>query len=128
VIIDEQIISPGSGPADKRALSGFPAMRTLRIVLTMTPRGGAVLTLDGELLEATDAQEMAALLADTCFKRSDIQLDGLPITKWLLAALQWNGVQVDNLDFGNDVHQCIFPANSLQQDFESQEESRDFTK
>lgn len=128
VLIDEQIISPDSDRSDIRPLSAFPPMHTACVILTMTPRGGIVLVIDGELGEPNDGQAIAELLAKTCFTRKDIQLDGLPITKWVLAKLQETGVQVDSLDFGNDVHQCVFPGNFLQEKFWSQEDPQNFNQ
>ena len=112
VILDKRIIhgpeSPGPGN-----LSILPLMHSLRICVTTTPRGDAVMVLDGEIANSVDEQEIADLLAVTCFQREEMLIDDIPVMKWLAAELAESGIQVEPLRFGNDVHQCVFPGNSL---------------
>jgi hypothetical protein len=103
--------------SQKRPLSLFPDMHSLRIFLTSTPRGGAVLVVDGELDEAVSVEALAELLAVTCFSRDEIQVENLPIIEWTKIRLKESGLNVDGLDFGNDVHQCVFPGHPLQGEF-----------
>jgi hypothetical protein len=121
VLIDKQLVPSDPGPPEPPALSLFPSMYALRITLTITPRGGGVLIIDGELAEPLTPQELAELLAVTCFERENIKIDELPILDWILQELRQIGVYLDTLEFGLDVHQCVFPGNSLQDKLRIQE-------
>ena len=98
-------------------LSLFPEMHSLQVFLTTTPRGGAVLVIDGELDHDISVDALAELLAATCFARNDIQLENMPIIEWAKIRLKETGLNVEQLDFGNDVHQCVFPGGALQDKF-----------
>jgi hypothetical protein len=119
VILDKRI-SHGPESPQPGNVSILPAMHELRICVTVTPRGGAVMILDGELEESIGPEEIADLLAVTCFEREEMLIDDVPIIKWILEELAEIGIRIDALNFGNDVHQCIFPGNSLQASLRTQ--------
>lgn len=98
-------------------LSLFPDMHSVQVFLTTTPRGGAVLVIDGELDQVIRKEDLVELLADTCFARHDIKIEGVPIIEWTKIRLKEVGINVEYLEFGRDVHQCVFPGDPLQAEF-----------
>lgn len=121
VVIDWELPAADPDCSQPTALPSFPPMYNARALLTMTPRGDAVLVIDGDLIKPVTPQVMAKVLAETCFKREDIQINGLPVMAWLRARLEEIGVRTDDLKFGNDVHQCVFPGGALQDRFRAQD-------
>lgn len=121
VVIDEELPPADPDCSQPAALPSFPPMYSARALLTMTPRGDAVLVIDGDLIKPVTPEVMAKVLAETCFQREDIQINGLPIMAWLRARLEEIGVRTDDLKFGNDVHQCVFPGGALQDRFHAQD-------
>jgi hypothetical protein len=117
VVFDHKIPMPGADDSQTPALSLFPDMQSLQILLTVTPRGGAVLLIDGELDQAIDPDSLAELLAATCFARHDIRVKDLPIMEWAMIRLKEVGLKVEDLELGSDVHQCVFPGGPLQDEF-----------
>src|SRR5579859_5101393 len=113
VIVENEFVSPNSDPTEGCGVSLLPSMRKLRAILTVTPRGDAVLVLDGELKESLSSSEVAELLAATCFERESIQVSERPVTDWLIAELANTSIYVYALKFGNDVHQCVFLGREL---------------
>jgi hypothetical protein len=114
VVFDHEIISPRVRNDRSSAPTPFPRMRFMRIYLTTTPRGDAVLVVDGEPDQPIEAEDLAELLAATCFKRSDMRIDDLPILDWIAVMLKEIDLEGDGIQFGDDVHQCIFPGGMLQ--------------
>lgn len=94
-----------------RAERPMPRFASLRLLVTVAPRGDAALVLDGVIDGEPDVDAVNALLAATCFERTDMTVDGEPI-------LDWVGGRVDpggevRLRFGRDVHQAVFPGGGL---------------
>lgn len=98
----------------------LPAMRSLRAYLMATSRGDLVLVLDGDLDEPVDSHGMAALLATTCFDRWQLTIAGQPAMTWVSAALAEAGLPGLSTEFGNDVHQCVFPEPALAEILDTQ--------
>jgi hypothetical protein len=117
VVFDHKMPMPKTANAQTPPLSLFPDMHYAHIFLTTTPRGGAVLVIDGELDQAIDAETLAKLLAATCFARYDLNVEDLPIIEWTMRKLKEVGINVEGLRFGSDVHQCVFPGDPLQGEF-----------
>ncbi|MGH3656128.1 MAG: hypothetical protein ACRDUA_05670, partial [Micromonosporaceae bacterium] len=90
----------------------FPAFTRLRLLLVVTPRGDAVLVLDGELDGESSAETITGLLASSCFDRTTLTLEGQPILDWVAARLTCG----TRLEFGRDVHQVVFPGGSLRRE------------
>jgi hypothetical protein len=110
----------GHDDAPGQPASLLPAMRSLRACLMTTTRGDLVLVLDGELDEPLDSHGMAALLATTCFDRWQLTLAGQPAMTWAAAALAGAGLPGLSPEFGNDVHQCVFPELALAKSLDPQ--------
>jgi hypothetical protein len=108
---------PTADNSQKRPLSAFPEMHSLQIFMTTTPRGGAVLVIDGELDHTIGVGGLAELLAGACFGRHDIKVENLPIIEWAKIRLKEIGLNIEDLAFGSDVHQCVFPGSPLQREF-----------
>jgi hypothetical protein len=117
VVFHHQMPTSEANDHGMSTLSLFPDMHSLKLFLTVTPRGGAVLVIDGELDQAVTAKTLAALLADTCFERHGLRVHDVPIMEWTKIRLKEIGLSVDALEFGSDVHQCVFPGGSLQRQF-----------
>jgi hypothetical protein len=118
VIVNEQLVR-GGAELQPGSLSSLPPMESLRVVVTVMPRGDPVLLIDGEVTDSLSPEEIAGLLAVTCFDRSQMHVAGVPLTKWLQARLAQNKIDADSLDFGSDVHQCVFPDASMQEQLHS---------
>lgn len=82
---------------------------SLTVLLLVTPRGDPLLVLSTELADEADADAVARFLATTCFGRERMRIAGQPVTAWLAAQL---GLP-DPLQFGRNVHQCVFPGGKL---------------
>jgi hypothetical protein len=82
--------------------------------LLVTPRGDTALMLDGSISGDLDGQRVAEILAMTCGKRSKLLVDGKPLLDWLRTKAEATGLALpENLKFGQNVHQCVFPGGSL---------------
>jgi hypothetical protein len=123
VIMQEQLVEGGLELPRLGNIYPLPAMDVLRVSVTVTPRGDPVLVIDGEIKESIGSGEIAELLAVTCFERSEMRLAGVLLTEWLLARLTQAGAQLGSLDFGSDVHQCVFPEASLQERLHGRQDS-----
>ncbi|MER6346768.1 hypothetical protein ACWC10_27410 [Streptomyces sp. NPDC001595] len=87
---------------------GLPLERAGILVVT-TPRGDATLLLDCEFGGETPAGAVAAWLADTCFDRGRITAEGRPL---LDVVAEWLNLDT-RPDFGQNVHQLVFPGGRL---------------
>ncbi|MGH3741284.1 MAG: hypothetical protein ACRDT8_02020 [Micromonosporaceae bacterium] len=101
----DHVASDALGSGDHQ-LGGF---HSLRLFLTITPRGDITLVLDGVLDGDHDGASIAALLATTCFERTALTVSGEPLLEWAARALSHSGT----LRFGRDVHQIVFPGGAL---------------
>lgn len=124
VILNERFVEDTREPSRIANLSHLPVMRSLQLIVAITPRGHAVLVVDGEIKEKTiSSQDIAKLLAATCFQRSEMQVDGDLLMDWLFRRLQQLGICLDSISFGSDVHQCVFLGDSLEERLRSQTDS-----
>jgi hypothetical protein len=80
----------------------------VRIVLLRTPRSDLALVVDA-IADGAGSEEVAWLLAATCFDRYELRVRGERILDWL----QRKAGAPDRLEFGRDVHQCVFPGGAL---------------
>jgi hypothetical protein len=115
VIMNERFTASDLEDYQISGIPFFPTMETLRVVVTVTPRGDPILIIDSEINEPASPIGMAELLAATCFERSKMCVNDVPLTKWLVNKFAEAGIELDSLDFGSDVHQCVFPGTSLRE-------------
>ena len=88
----------------------------------VTPRGDTALVLDGIVPGDTDAQDVAKILAATCDARTDLSVDGKPLLDWLRAEATAAGLTLPkDLNFGQNVHQCVFPGGALLDDIRARD-------
>lgn len=89
------------------------------ITLAVTPRRDPLLFLDVEIADhADDPDAIAETLYATWQDRSATRVGGVPLTEWLDGRLRANGVteRPDGrppLEFGRNVHQSVFPGETL---------------
>lgn len=82
--------------------------------LFVTPRGDTALVLDGSLSSDLDVQRVAEILAMTCTERGKLSVGGKPILDWLRTEAEAMGLALpEDLRFGRNVHQCVFPGGTL---------------
>jgi hypothetical protein len=79
------------------------------ILVVTTPRGDATLLLDCEFTGETTSTAVAAWLADTCFDRGRLTLEGRPLLDVVAERLALD----TPLGFGQNVHQLVFPGGRL---------------
>jgi hypothetical protein len=90
-----------------------PGLTGVRVVLVRTPRSDLALIIDA-MADGADGEEVAGVLAATCFDRSRLRVRGRPILDWLRDEIAASGRRApDRLAFGRDVHQCVFPGGLL---------------
>jgi hypothetical protein len=85
----------------------------VQLTLLVTPRGDAALVLDGHMTGNPDAQATAALLRATCQERERLLLSGQPALDLVRAEATAAGLQLPDLAFGRNVHQCVFPGGDV---------------
>jgi len=113
VLLPRPILSLDIGPALELP-SGRQSFSSARAVLMATPRGDAVLVLDGLVPDGTDTGAVAGILGETCFRRSELRVHDKPILDALLDAIEADKrCRLGPLRFGSDVHQCVFPGGEL---------------
>ncbi len=80
----------------------------------VTPRGDTALVLDGTIPGDSDAQQVAKILALTCDERSKLSADGERFLDWLRTEAKATDLTLpEDLKFGQNVHQCVFPGGRL---------------
>ena len=113
VLLPQPVVDLGPRPSLELP-SGRLNFTSVHARLLATPRGDAALVLDGLVPGGLDGYAVAAILADTCFSREDLRVDGTPILDALLkAAGPGHGDRGSRLRFGSEVHQCVFPGGEL---------------
>jgi hypothetical protein len=86
----------------------------VRVSLLVTPRADAALVLDGYFPADVAGQDVANVLELTCSQRKDLLLDGEPALDWLRARPEAAALTLPaELEFGRNVHQCVFPGGRL---------------
>ena len=86
----------------------------VRFLVFGTPRGDLTLAVDAILRTGSAARDVAALVADSCFRRYALTIDDQPVMEWLAEVVDPAGrAGVGQLAFGRDVHQCVFPGGRL---------------
>ncbi|MET8078554.1 hypothetical protein [Streptomyces sp. NPDC005303] len=88
------------------------ALASAEFAVLAAPRGDITLVLDCEFAGPTPSDALAAWLADTCFDRDLITLDGRP----LLDVLGQGLAPREPLAFGQNVHQLVFPGGELREE------------
>jgi hypothetical protein len=87
---------------------------TITVTVLASPRNDLTMLLDGELPGDVSSDDISALLATTCFQRTELTVRGLPLLDWLRERIDASGSRVGpDLAFGRDVHQMVFPGGSL---------------
>jgi len=86
------------------------AVSRLRGLVVVTPRADAAVVLDLEIDPAASGDAVATLLAQTCFQRDELTVAGTPVLRWLADQLLPDAEQ---LTFGLDVHQIVYPGERL---------------
>jgi hypothetical protein len=128
-VIFNREITPAQAPAvNGQRISSFPALHSMRILVAVTARGGAVMVIDGEAARPVHPDRISSLLAATCFDRDKLRIYDQPILTWLVAQLADAGIALNSLDFGSDVHQCVFSGGSLADELCRQTDSGTTTK
>ncbi|MPZ25556.1 MAG: hypothetical protein GEV12_03695 [Micromonosporaceae bacterium] len=110
-VADHQDLPPGALDAAGDQLAGF-RIGEVTALLLVTPRGDPLLVLEVELPGEPDAAEVAGFLAATCFERELLTVSGQPLLAWLGDRL---GLAAP-LQFGRNVHQCVFPGGHLREE------------
>ena len=105
----EEALAPDALGSERGA--SIPPLASLRLLLAVTPRGDAALLLEGVLAEESDADAINALLAATCFDRTELTVSGTPILDWVSRLIDPAGEF--RLRFGRDVHQVVYPGGEL---------------
>jgi hypothetical protein len=97
-------------------------LREVKTCWLVTPRGDTVLVLDGIVPGDTDAQQVAKILTMTCDKRRVLMVNGTPLLDWLRTEAIAAGLTVPTvLEFGQNVHHCVFPGGALLADIRARE-------
>ena len=88
--------------------------REVKACWLVTPRGDTALVLDGTIPGDSNAQQVAKILAMTCDERSKLSTEGECFLDWLRTAAKATGLTLpEELKFGQNVHQCVFPGGEL---------------
>ncbi|MFI9759650.1 hypothetical protein ACIHFB_17095 [Streptomyces sp. NPDC051963] len=97
------------------------SLASVGILVVATPRGDATLVVDCGFQGETDAGAVAAWLAATCFDRARLTLRSRPLLEVLSERLDLP----EPLDFGQNVHQLVFPGGRLLRELLDAEPGRD---
>lgn len=90
------------------------AIESACVTLTATPRCDAVLLVDVTLSYPHTVDDVAKLLAVTCFDRWSVTVGGAPILRWLHKQISEDyAINSEKFEFGNNVHQMVFPSQTL---------------
>jgi hypothetical protein len=89
-------------------------LQEAKACLLVTPRGDTALVLDAFISGDSDGQRVAEILAITCTKRMKLLVDGKRFLDWLRTEANAAGLALpEDLKFGQNVHQCVFPGGKL---------------
>ena len=86
------------------------ALASVDLMVLATPRGDVTLVMDCGFAGETDAGDIAAWLASTCFDRERIKLGGRSLPEVINQRL----TPPTRLTFGQNVHQLVFPGGREQ--------------
>lgn len=93
-----------------------PAARIRHITagIATTPRQDGLLILDFVLEKSTDAGDVAEFIYATWMRRSAMRVDDEPVLDWLGTRLSHVETEAGGpLQFGQNVHQCVFAGGRL---------------
>jgi hypothetical protein len=97
-------------------------LREVKASWLVTPRGDTALVLDGTIPGDCDAQQVAKILAKTCDERGTLSADGEGLLDWLRTEATAAGLTLpEELKFGPNVHQCVFPGGRLLADIRARQ-------
>ncbi|MGW5637790.1 hypothetical protein [Streptomyces sp. NPDC003832] len=113
-VLPVPVLTERPDPAELRLPGddGGLALASVDLLVVATPRGDATLLLDCEFTGETDAADVAAWLATTCFDREHLRLGDRP----LLAVVGERLGLAEPLTFGLNVHQLVYPGGRLREE------------
>lgn len=106
-LLPQPVVTVDLDDGDLELPGAPPGLTGVRIVLVRTPRSDLALVVDATA-DGFGGEEVAGVLAATCFERHRLRVRGEPLLDWL-----GHAAGAPELDFGRDVHQCVFPGGAL---------------